>query len=259
MEPVRGLWNRTTQTLIVLGIAYGVLGSLLLLPVQEPIVALLDWVSHVGFFGPVLFAGIYALSCLLCVPGLVLTLAGGFCFGLVAGVFSVSIGSTVGATLAFLIARQCGRDWLERGLTPHPRLRQLDRAIGSHGFKTVCLLRLSPILPFNLLNFALGLSRVSLRDYVMASWLGMLPSTVLYVYAGTAIKSLTDAVHGRVEWGVADLIFMIVGLVGTFVATHYIGRLAGDVYEEDATMPSDQPIRSPSEIADKPIAQSSDR
>src|SRR5262249_61840093 len=125
------------------------------------------------------------------VPGSLITLGAGAAFGLIRGTLAVSAGSTLGAAAAFLLGRTLARGWVEHKVANKPRFRALDQAIGAEGFKIVLLLRLSPVFPFNVLNYALGLTRVSFRSYLVASWIGMLPGTVMYVYLGAALGSLT--------------------------------------------------------------------
>jgi uncharacterized membrane protein YdjX (TVP38/TMEM64 family) len=169
---------------------------------------------------------LYVPACLFFVPGTILTLGGGFAFGFVRGAIAVSLGSTLGATAAFLAGRTLGRGFVARRVAVSPKFAALDRAVGRQGFKIVLLTRLSPLFPFNVLNYAYGLTRVSLRDYVLASWLGMLPATVLYVYVGSAAKSVADLSTGRTEASVGRTALLILGLAATVAVTVYVSRLA---------------------------------
>jgi uncharacterized membrane protein YdjX (TVP38/TMEM64 family) len=220
------------RAVVVLRVAGGVLllaaavAALAFLPVREYLAAALAWVRGLGPLGPVALALLYVPACLFLVPGTILTLGGGFAFGVVRGVVAVSLGSTLGATAAFLAGRSLARGFIERRIAAHPRFAALDRAVGRQGFKIVLLTRLSPLFPFNVLNYAYGLTRVSLRDYVLASWMGMLPATILYVYLGSAAKSLADVSAGRVEGGAGQTVLFFLGLAATVVVTVYISRLA---------------------------------
>ncbi len=159
----------------------------------------LEWVRILGFWGALLYFFVYVAGTVLFVPGTALTLGSGLLFGLLWGTLLVSLASVSGATIAFLIARSFGREWTRRRIERYPKFKIMDRAIGENGFKLVLLMRLQPVfLPFAILNYALGLTRVRLRDYVLASWIGMLPATTLYVYVGTSVKSISDLVQGRV-------------------------------------------------------------
>jgi uncharacterized membrane protein YdjX (TVP38/TMEM64 family) len=196
------------------------------LPVNDYVVRFLDWVDSMGVWGPVFLAAAYVVACVLFVPGWILTLGAGFLFGLVRGTIAVSLGSVLGATLAFLIGRGLLRDWIERKVAAYPRFRAVDRAVGREGFKIVLLLRLSPLFPFNLLNYALGLTTVSTRQYVLASWIGMLPATIVYVYIGSALKSLSEVAAGTPRGGTAQTTLFIVGLAMSVLATLVITRVA---------------------------------
>src|SRR5262245_45141379 len=132
------------------------------------------WVEGLGPWGPIVFVAGYVAACVAFVPGALLTIAAGVIFGLARGVACVFIGAVLGSTAAFLVSRHLARRAIEKRVAADPRFAAIDRAIAREGFKIVFLLRLSPVFPFNLLNYALGLSRVTLRDYVLAS-IGMFP------------------------------------------------------------------------------------
>ncbi|MCC6234420.1 MAG: TVP38/TMEM64 family protein [Verrucomicrobiales bacterium] len=179
-------------------------------------------VRGLGPWGPVLFILAYIVATVLFVPGSPLTLGAGALFGVGWGSVYVSLGSTLGATAAFLVGRFLARDWVARRLESHPTFALLDRAVADEGWRIVGLTRLSPVFPFNLLNYALGLTRVSLRDYVLASWIGMMPATVLYVYLGSLAGAGAD---GRTRTP-AEWTLYAVGLAATVAVTLIITRLA---------------------------------
>jgi uncharacterized membrane protein YdjX (TVP38/TMEM64 family) len=193
---------------------------------NEAVIALLKWVESLGPWGPALFVIIYILGCVLFLPGSLLTIGAGFIFGLVVGTITVSIGSTLGAGAAFLLARTVLRKWINEKLASMPRFGALDEAVGREGFKVVSLTRLSPLFPFNLLNFMFGITKVSFRDYLLASWIGMLPGAVLYVYIGTAAHSITSIAAGKKETSAAEQVFFGVGLVATALVVALLVRLA---------------------------------
>jgi uncharacterized membrane protein YdjX (TVP38/TMEM64 family) len=193
---------------------------------DETLVAALDWIESLGVFGPVLFNVIYIVGCVLFLPGSLLTIGAGMIFGFTVGTITVSIGSTLGAIAAFLLARTVLRDWVENRLAAMPRFQALDEAVGREGFKVVLLTRLSPLFPFNLLNFAFGITAVSFRDYMLASWIGMLPGAVLYVYIGTAAKSLAEALAGKTQVRFGEQVLFGCGLVATVVLMVILVRMA---------------------------------
>jgi uncharacterized membrane protein YdjX (TVP38/TMEM64 family) len=171
-------------------------------------------------WGPVVFAAVYAVACLV-LPGSVITLAAGSLFGVIVGTAVVSLASVTGACLAFWLGRTLARGLVEKRLAGNPRFRALDQAVAVGGFKIVLLTRLSPLFPFTLLNYAFGLTKVRFRAYVLASWIGMLPGTVMYVYLGSTVKELADVASGNVEGGLARLVLFFVGLAATVVVTVY--------------------------------------
>ncbi len=190
------------------------------------------WVDGLGVWGPVAFVGGYALAAVAFVPGSLLTLAAGAIFGLGKGTALVLIAATLGASAAFLVSRYLARGFVERRLAGNERFAAIDRAIGTQGRKIVFLLRLSPIVPFNLLNYALGLTRVRFADYLVAS-IGMLPGTLLYVYYGKVAGDVARLAGGApVERGPAYYAVLGVGLLATVVATTLITRTARRALDE---------------------------
>ena len=211
-------------TLAVLIVSIG--ASLFLLPTQEYLSWFLAWVQRIGPWGAVLLGAAYIPAALLFVPGSLLTLGAGFALGVGLGTVAVSIGSTLGASAAFLAGRTLARGFIEAKISHNPRFRAIDQAVKHEGFKIVLLTRLSPVFPFNLLNYAFGLTPVSLRDYFLASWIGMLPGTVMYVYLGSAAKNLADLAAGKVEGGTGQQALFGVGLLATVAATVAVTRVA---------------------------------
>jgi uncharacterized membrane protein YdjX (TVP38/TMEM64 family) len=187
---------------------------------------ILEWIVQYGVWGGLIFAGVYVVTTVLFLPGSILTLGGGAIFGLLGGVVWVSLGSTLGATGAFLVGRYIARDWVSKKIKGNVTFMAIDDAVRREGWKIVFLTRLSPILPFNILNYGLGLTQVSLRDYILASWIGMLPGTVMYVYMGSLAGSLADlAAGGRVR-SVGEWALYGVGLLATVVVTLLVTKLA---------------------------------
>lgn len=188
----------------------------------------LVWIEGAGAVGPLVFFGIYVAACVLMLPGSVLTLGAGAVFGVVNGFLLVSLSSTAGATAAFLVGRYLARETVARRVERNATFLAMDKAVAVEGWKIVGLTRLSPLLPFNLLNYALGLTRVSLRHYVLASWVGMIPGTVMYVYLGSLAGSLAEL--GAREGGRArtptEWVLYGVGLIATVAVTVVITRIA---------------------------------
>ncbi|HKK52635.1 MAG TPA: TVP38/TMEM64 family protein [Myxococcota bacterium] len=185
-----------------------------------------QWVDGLGALGPVVFVLGYATAVVAFVPGSLLTLAAGAIFGLAEGTLYVFLAATTGATGAFLLARHGARAAIERRIEGDPRFAAIDRAIGREGRKIAFLLRLSPVFPFNLLNYALGLTKVRLGDYVVAC-LGMLPGTLLYVYTGKLVGDVAAVAGGAgPERGAGYWTLLVVGLLATAAVTLFVTRLA---------------------------------
>ena len=149
----------------------------------------LDAIVVLGFWGQVLFVLLYIVCCVALVPGAVLTIGAGTAFGLLEGCVLVSIGATLGATAAFLVGRYFARNWVERTMARYPQFGAIDQAVTADGFRVVFLTRLCPLFPFFLMNYAYGLTRVSLRNYVLGTWLGIIPGSSLFVYIGWLLKT----------------------------------------------------------------------
>jgi uncharacterized membrane protein YdjX (TVP38/TMEM64 family) len=221
-EPVaRAAGGPRLKWLLWLAMAAAVIVALRFIPAPTLLQRALDWIAGLGAWGPVLFVLFYVVACVCFVPGSVLTLGAGALFGVVRGSLLVSLAATLGATAAFLAGRYLARDWVARRIEGHAVFSALDRAVAAEGWKIVGLARLSPVFPFTLLNYAFGLTRVSLRDYVLASWLGMMPGTVMYVYVGSLAQAGVQRQRTPAEWTLYG-----VGLLATVVVTVLVTRLA---------------------------------
>jgi len=206
--------------------------------------AVLDWVQQQGVWAPVLFVLMYVGAAVAFVPGSILTLSAGAIFGVVKGTILVSLASTTAAAISFLLGRFALRGWIVKKLAHRPAFRAIDEAVGREGWKMVLLLRLSPVFPFTLLNYGLGLTRIRFWPAMLASWVGMLPGTILYVY----IASLAQVATG--ETTTAQKTLYGVGLLATLVMTVWITRIARRALAgkldgpEDETPATLQPVAS---------------
>jgi uncharacterized membrane protein YdjX (TVP38/TMEM64 family) len=196
------------------------------------VVGFAHWVEGLGGWAPAVFVLGYAVATVAFVPGSLLTMAAGAVFGLLTGAGYVLLGALLGSAAAFLIARYVARGPIERRIARTPRFAALDRAVGREGFKIVLLLRLSPLFPYNLLNYALGLTRVRFVDYVVAS-LGMLPGIFLYVYIGRVVGDVAALSAGAdVERPAGYYVLLIAGLIATVLVTWFVTRLAREALRE---------------------------
>jgi uncharacterized membrane protein YdjX (TVP38/TMEM64 family) len=196
------------------------------LPLGDGLRWLLEWAQRAGPLGALIIALAYVPAAVFFLPGAILTLGAGFALGVPLGVVAVSLGSTTGAAAAFLVGRTLARDWIATRVASDPRFEAMARAVEQQGFRIVFLARLSPVFPFNVLNYAFGITTVRLRDYVLASWLGMLPGTVMYVYLGSAAQNLAAVTAGQVEGGAGQRIAFLVGLLATAAVSITVTRIA---------------------------------
>ncbi|GLT81465.1 hypothetical protein SLA2020_528500 [Shorea laevis] len=213
-------------TLLVLLLA-AVIVACFTLPVEKILKDFLLWVeTDLGPWGPLVLAIAYIPLTVLAVPASVLTLGGGYLFGLPVGFVADSIGATIGAGAAFLLGRTIGRSFVVSKLTDYPQFRSVAIAIQKSGFKIVFLLRLVPLLPFNMLNYLLSVTPVPIGEYMLASWLGMMPITLALVYVGTTLKDLSDVTHGWSEFSKTHWAFLILGLAVSAILIVRVTKVA---------------------------------
>lgn len=192
----------------------------------------LESIAHLGPWGPAAFILIYIVATVLFIPGSLLTLGAGVLFGVVGGSICVSVGSTLGAACAFLTGRYLTRDWVSKQIENNQKFKAIDEAVKREGAKIVLLTRLSPIFPFNLLNYAFGVTQVSFKDYFFASWIGMMPATVMYVYIGSLAGSLAALGEKGRSRTAAEWALYGIGLVATIAVTVYATRIAKKALDE---------------------------
>jgi uncharacterized membrane protein YdjX (TVP38/TMEM64 family) len=213
------------KTLLMIFVAVDIAVALLFLPFREGFSQLQAYIENLGAVGPVLFALFYVAATVLLIPGSALTIASGTLFGLPMGFLVAFSGANLGALSAFLLARTHLREQVARWAESNGKFRSLDRAIGHQGFKIVLLSRLSPTLPFTVLNYLFGLTAVRPGAYVVANLLGMLPGGFLYVYLGVAARNaLVGEVQGAA--GVYPQILKYAGLLATIAVVVMVTRLA---------------------------------
>lgn len=200
---------------------------------QEAVQTVLSQIQQLGAPGIAAFIGLYAVATVAFIPGSLLTLGAGIVYGVIQGSLYVLIGASLGAVLAFLVGRYFARDWVAQKIAANAKFKAIDQAVGQQGFKIVLLTRLSPVFPFNLLNYAFGITDVSLRDYAFAC-IGMLPGTVLYVYIGSLAGSLAslgaepETANPLLQWIVRG-----VGFVATIAVTLYVTQIARKALAEN--------------------------
>src|SRR6266849_5389890 len=228
--------NAIGRLITLIAIVIALFLAMRFLPVQQWLRSFNDWVGQMGTAGIFIFIGVYAVATVLMAPGSILTIGAGFAFGLWKGFLAVSAGSTLGAALAFLVARFIARQKIEAMAKGNDKFQRIDSAIGEQGAKLVFLLRLSPVIPFNLSNYLYGLTAVKFWPYVLASWIGMMPGTFLYVYIGSAGKAAVSVAAGgeAMRHGWQYWTFMGVGFVATIVVTIWVTKIARNAIRKTA-------------------------
>jgi uncharacterized membrane protein YdjX (TVP38/TMEM64 family) len=198
-----------------------------LLPVTHWIEHFIAYVRGAGALGYVLYIAAYVVCCVLLIPAFALTVAAGAIFGVVKGVVVVLIGATLGATAAFLLGRTIFRRYVEAKVASNPKMAAVDRAIAREGTKIMLLMRVSGFPPFTWINYALGLTGVTLGSYVWTTALGIIPGTIAFAYAGAAgAAALT---------GKGNRIALIVTAVGAVLVISYLAKIAADAVRRAGT------------------------
>jgi len=207
--PARGAWIKPA----VLGaVLVALFAAARMLDVEAALESTRAWIGGLGMWGPAVFIGLYVVATILMVPGAIPSLMAGGLFGALWGTVYASVGSTIGASLSFLIARHVARDTVGAWLSKKPGLARVDRLTLQHGALIVCLIRIVPLFPFNIVNYAFGLTRVSFWRYVLVSWICMLPGTFVYVAGTDAV--LEALASGTVPWALIALVgIVLAGLV----------------------------------------------
>ncbi|MEO8841456.1 MAG: TVP38/TMEM64 family protein [Kofleriaceae bacterium] len=188
--------NTVGKTAIGVALVVAVALAIFVVPAKQWTISFVEWMHGQGALAILIFAVAYIVAAVLLIPGSVLTLGAGFVYGTVWGALLVMPAATLAAMIAFAIARRLGRNRVAARVQHNPKFAALDRAIGRSGFKITLLVRLSPIFPFGLLNYALGVTKIRFRDYFWATALGMLPGTIAYVYLGSLVTSATELGSG---------------------------------------------------------------
>jgi len=204
---VSGLW----RPVLLLALVTAVLIFSAKMGVGERLEDLQGWIRSLGALGPLVFIVLYALATVAALPGSALSVVAGAIFGPVIGVITVIFAATLGASLAFLVARYFARSSIEKWLEHNEKFRRLDELTARHGDIMVAVTRLVPLFPFNLLNYGFGLTRVAFRTYVLWSFFCMLPGTILYVVGSAAVAEALR--EGKVPWLLVLVVVLVIGII----------------------------------------------
>ncbi|CAA0839885.1 SNARE associated Golgi protein family [Striga hermonthica] len=226
-------WVSLLKIVLLVGLIGAIATACFTLPIEKILKDFLVWIEQdLGPWGPIVLAVAYIPLTVLAVPASILTLGGGYLFGLPVGLVADSIGATIGAGAAFLLGRTIGRSYVISKLRDYPKFRAVAIATHRSGFKIVLLLRLVPLLPFNMLNYLLSVTSVPITQYMLASWLGMLPITFALVYVGTTLKDLSDVTHGWHDFSKTRWAFIVLGLVVSAMLLFSVMRVAKAALEK---------------------------
>ena len=221
MEDSRKRWLR--RALVGAGVV-ALIGVSRALPILRWLEAFRDWLAGAGAIGWATFVAAYIAASLLLVPAVVLGIAAGLIFGFMRGIALVTIAILASAVTGFLLSRYAARRRVEEYATRHPKFAAVDRAIAAGDWKIVILMRLSTLFPFGLTNYLLGLTAIPFGRYLVATWIGTIPETLLYVSLG----ALGDGrpTGGPRERTIAEYVYLAIGLAATVAVTVYVGRMA---------------------------------
>lgn len=225
-------WLKNYWKWIALGLGLILLSvAISFLPVGQWLKSFTDWVRHLGVAGAFVFVGVYALAAVLFLPGAIFTIAAGLVYGIAGGTAVALAGAVLGSSLAFLVGRYLLRKRIESAFKKNKKFAAIDQAIGKQGWKIVGLLRLSPLIPFNVSNYFYGVTSIGFFPYLLASCVGMLPGTLLYAYLGAigqaGLGGGGKKGHSPLEWT-----FLGIGLLATIGVTLFVSHLAKKALKE---------------------------
>ncbi|MDB9439406.1 TVP38/TMEM64 family protein [Dolichospermum lemmermannii CS-548] len=200
---------------------------------QEFLQNALQWINSLGAIGGIVFIGIYIIATLAFLPAALLTLGAGVIFGVIWGSIYVFIGATLGAIAAFLGGRYLAQGWVKEKISSYKKFAIIDKAVSKEGLKIVLLVRLSPLFPFNLLNYAFGITSVSFQDYLIGS-VGMIPGTIMYVYFGSLVGDIA-LIGSKNQAGniILHWVIQIMGLIATIAVTVYVTKIAKKALKDE--------------------------
>ena len=227
------------KIIILIAMIVIIITAALTLPIGEYLQSALLWVEANKTYAWIVFALLYIAAIVLSLPASVFSLAAGYLFGLVQGWGLVVITATIGATLAFIIGRSLLREWVVSKAEKMKNFTSLDEAVSKKGFLIVFLTRLSPVFPFSLINYVYGITKIKLRDYSIATFIGIMPGSLLYVYLGSTAKNLQNLFGEGAPESPAQTYLKIGGLIATVVITVVITRIASNALKENSDIQSD--------------------
>ncbi|WP_427340252.1 TVP38/TMEM64 family protein [Caloranaerobacter sp. DY30410] len=172
------------------------------------------WINSYGAIGPIIYIILYIIACLFFLPGLPIAILAGLAFGPVMGAVYASIGATLGASAAFLVARYAARDMVESWVEGNEQFKKIDEGVEKQGWRMLMITRLVPVFPFNLQNYAYGLTKIKFGTYVLVSWICMIPGAIAFTFMGGSIVSGEGNIGKTLMYlGIGAIFFVIISLI----------------------------------------------
>jgi len=221
------------KKLLILGVIAVIGFALWKLPITDYIASGLTWIEQNQSTAWIVFILMYAAAIVLLLPALVFSLSAGYLFGIAKGWMIVVVAATLGSCISYLVGQTFLREWVLGKAENMKNFSNLDTAVANKGFLIVFLTRLSPAFPFSLINYVYSVTKIKLPHFALATFLGIMPGSLLYVYAGSAAKNLQDVLSGNVEIGGSQGL-LVVGLIATLLVTILVTRIASKALKEAA-------------------------
>ncbi len=231
--------RRRLRIAVLLVLLLIVAAAVMLFPIRDWARVVLDWIRDCGTLGPLIMIALYVPAALFLVPASWLNVAAGFFFGPWIGTIVASVGGALGAGIAFILGRTIARELVESQVKSRPAMQALGAAVGQQGFKIVMLTRLSPVLPYGVLNYLFSVSQVKFRDFLIATWLGMLPVSLMYAYLGSAAQDVMDVYPDDDSSNGLTQALFVLGLLATIMVTVMVTRLARRALREAVVLADD--------------------
>lgn len=239
MAPQKPTISTLSRVIWALGLLAAIALIIFRFPLSTWLPSFVEWIRDTGPLGQVAFAAAYTVATVFLLPSSVFCVSAGFIYGPVTGVLVMIPTCLVAGTVIFIASRFLFRAWVIQKISNDARLKNLDAAIHDDGKRLVFLLRLSPISPFAVVNYALGATRVKYRDFLLGTLMGMLPGISLYVYTGSLLNDVTQILSGeRPHLGMTQQVFYVLGFVATLAVTVVVTRLARKALTKDLEAPS---------------------
>lgn len=224
--------RKNAKFIAALAVLCGITVAAVFLPLTQWVNAFAEWIRTLGFAGALIFIVAFVVASLISLPASVFAAAAGLIYGFGGGAAVALTGAICASTLGFLLARHVFRERVEAFARTHKKFAAIDYALGRQGWKIVGLLRLSPVMPLGISTYLFGVTSIKFWSYALASAIGVIPGTLMYVYLGAVGRiGISGAKHQRsaLEWAL-----MFAGLLATIAVTLLVGRIAKNALSKTA-------------------------